>query len=524
MRGRDLEWPGAAALRRPQKGEHYKKNRRDNLLHFGTNREEARRRFVGYYVYQQGRNDVLRQYLTRIAGGQSSDLTDAELLDRFVRRRDEAAFTALMQRHGGMVMGVCRRILRQAQDVEDACQATFMVLARKAKSIRRGDSLSCWLHGVAYRISLRLKADAARRTEQRRDTASLVQPEPETAVTWQEAMQVLDEELARLPKHLRATLVLCYLEGRTQDEAARRLGWTLGAFRGRLERAREKLRARLVRRGVTLPTVLFGAGLGSAALEAMPSALLAATSKSAASVATGVAARSVVSAKVAALSEGMVNNMVLTKFKIVVAFLFVALAVAGAAACFLPARNQATEVVLAAARSVQAQEDKSFQKLKLDADDLAEVTGVNIYKFQVNIPKGQRFRVVLREVKEKDAEPHVLHQYSFLKETADPLVIQVAFLRRDQKLAGALLSGEKDAEYRVVCAGCSPSGIVTIVPIPLADVPPTRKTLFVLQSDKQAQQIGLKGMQLITLVASEPGKPAPPPTSAPRAEWVIEPE
>lgn len=166
--------------------------------------------------------------------------------------------------------------------------------------------------------------------------------------------------------------------------------------------------------------------------------------------------------------------------------------------------------------------DSAFQKLKLDADDLANVTGVNVYKFQVNIPKGQKFRVVLRELKEKGAEPRVLHQFPFLKESDGPSVIRIAFLRRDRKLAGVLLSEEKDAEYGIECSGCSPSGMSTIVSTPLADLMPTRKTLYITQSDKHAKQMGLRGVQLITVVASEPGQPGPTVKTFPRAELLLE--
>ena len=189
--------------------------------------------------------------------------SDPELLDRFTRTGDEAAFAALVRRHHPMVLGVCRRVLRHAQDAEDACQAVFLVLARKAASVRGREALAGWLYRVASRVAT--KARAAKRSSAG-EPADV--PGPDDAVqdvSWREALAVLDEELVRLPAAYRAALVLCYLEGRTQDEAARQLGWTLGTLRGQLERAREKLRARLLRRGVSLPAALFGVALGSAA-------------------------------------------------------------------------------------------------------------------------------------------------------------------------------------------------------------------------------------------------------------------
>jgi hypothetical protein len=187
-------------------------------------------------------------------------------------------------------------------------------------------------------------------------------------------------------------------------------------------------------------------------------------------------------------------------------------------------RAQVIPVKHAPADGGQRLEDQAFHKLKLDADDLAEVTGVNVYKFQVAMPKGQHFRVVFREVREDGAEPRVLHQFPFVKDSDTPTTVRVGFLRSDRKLAGFLLSEEKQAEYRVDCPGCSPPGFATIVSQPLADVPPTRKTLFVSGSDKEAKQMGLKGLQLITVVTSEPGKAMLRPTGSPRAELVIEPE
>jgi RNA polymerase sigma factor (sigma-70 family) len=189
------------------------------------------------------------------AGGRPSD---QDLLSRFVRDRDEAAFAALVERHAGLVLGVCRRLLRHAHDAEDACQATFLVLARRAATIRKQASLASWLHGVAFRAAANLRRTRARRSAH--ETALAEPPAtPPADVTWREVQAVLDEELARLPERLRAPLVLCYLEGRTRDEAAQLLGWSPGALRGRLERGRERLRARLTRRGLALPTALLAA-------------------------------------------------------------------------------------------------------------------------------------------------------------------------------------------------------------------------------------------------------------------------
>src|SRR5262245_21964485 len=195
---------------------------------------------------------VLAHIRKRIAARDQDALSDRDLLNRFLKDRDEAAVTVLVERHGAMVLGICRRVLGHAHDAEDACQATFLVLVRRAASVRKKESLASWLHGVAYHVATNLKRDLARR---RRREATVVNEPPQDPLddlTWREAQAVLDAELALLPERFRAPLVLCCLEGKTRDEAARQLGWTTGTLRGRLERGREMLRARLTRRGVAL--------------------------------------------------------------------------------------------------------------------------------------------------------------------------------------------------------------------------------------------------------------------------------
>ncbi len=198
---------------------------------------------------------------------------DAELLRRWVESRDEDAFTALVSRHGRMVHGVCRRILGNNHDAEDAFQAVFLTLARKAATLRHPEALSGWLHGVAVRLAYKARTIALRRrcgdpessTREPRDP----HPDPLDALSARELLGLIDREIARLPETYRLPLVLCDLEGRTQPEAAELLGWTLGSFRGRLLRGRERLRARLVRRGIA-PAVLTAAGVQGTADAAMP--------------------------------------------------------------------------------------------------------------------------------------------------------------------------------------------------------------------------------------------------------------
>jgi RNA polymerase sigma factor (sigma-70 family) len=251
---------------------------------------------------------------------------DQGLLRRFLGEGDEAAFEALLQRHGPMVLDVCRGVLGNEADAEDAFQATFLLLARKAGSIRQAASLASWLHGVARRTALRARADSARR--QRHEARA---PERSAAtdpdeLTWREVRQAVHEELDRLPERHRAALVLCYLEGRTQDEAAAQLGLAKGTLKGHLERGRALLRARLVRRGLGPgAVVVLGAWPAASATACLSPALLVAAVKGATAVASGGAA-SAVSPNVAALTEGMVKAMFVKKLKIAAILL---LAIAG---------------------------------------------------------------------------------------------------------------------------------------------------------------------------------------------------
>jgi RNA polymerase sigma factor (sigma-70 family) len=208
---------------------------------------------------------------------------DRRLLRRFVASGDGAAFADLVQRHGPLVLSLCRRLLQDAHDAEDAFQATFLVLAQQAAAIRRPDSLASWLYGVAYRLAGKMRAQAARRRQLERRIADRPAANLAAELTWRELCAALDEELARLPDHLRTPLLLCYTEGKTQDEAARQLGWPRGTFKRRLERARELVRGRLCRRGLALSAVLTAALLADpAAGAAVPAALVERTVRAAA--------------------------------------------------------------------------------------------------------------------------------------------------------------------------------------------------------------------------------------------------
>ncbi len=204
--------------------------------------------------------------------------TDAHLLQRFAAHRDEAAFAILVERHGPLVLSVCRRVLGIVQDAEDAFQATFLVLARKAGAIQEPGLLGNWLYGVASRIARKARAGVSKRQMHEKQVRLLPSLQAPAAAEPNDLGPVLDEELARLPEKYRAALVLCYLEGKTNEEAARLLRWPTGTVKGRLARARELLRSRLVRRGLQASALLLAASLtGARARAGQVSAALAQT-------------------------------------------------------------------------------------------------------------------------------------------------------------------------------------------------------------------------------------------------------
>jgi RNA polymerase sigma factor (sigma-70 family) len=227
-------------------------------------------------------NGVFHRLRALAAVHTSRACNDRELLERFLTAEDEAAFTLLVERHGPMILGLCRRLLRDRHEADDACQATFLVLARKARTVRKQESLASWLHGVAYRVSISLRRQRARRVRREQSACKTPVQEPDDGLTWRELRPVLDEELQRLPERYRAPLILCYLEGKTRDEAAQELGAKPAALHGLLDRGRKMLRDRLTRRGLTLSAVLFTTALTDIAARAALAPGLVVTSAQAA--------------------------------------------------------------------------------------------------------------------------------------------------------------------------------------------------------------------------------------------------
>ena len=262
----------------------------------------------------------VRQLRGVLAARETAKLTEADLWERYVRERDEAAFETLVREHGPMVLSVCRRILRNEQDAEDAFQATFLVLIRKAASLRSPRTLANWLHGVARRTAL----EAQRAAAKRRAKEAVVPPRmmmPDDPCD--DTRTALDEELGRLAEKYRIAVVLCDLEGKTRKEVARQLGWAEGTVASRLARGRSILAKRLARRGFAGAVVAATLADG-AAPACVPSALVVSTITAASfSAARAAAAKEVLSSTVAALTEGVLKSMLLTKLKGVIALLLV---------------------------------------------------------------------------------------------------------------------------------------------------------------------------------------------------------
>jgi RNA polymerase sigma factor (sigma-70 family) len=267
-----------------------------------------------------GPNSAVQRHLRTLFNvGTYGALTDGQLLDRFAAGGDEAAelaFAALVERHGPMVLRVCRSVLRDEHEAQDAFQATFLVLVRRRGSIWVGDSLGPWLHGVARRVASAARSAATRRRRHERKAAERAGPDGfESGGEDQRALeQALHEEIGRLPERYRAPVVHCLLEGLTHEQAAQSLGWPLGTVKSRLAQGRERLRLRLTRRGLTPAAILSGGALAARPVRAaVPAALAAATARAAVLLATGPAPAGVVPAGVAALATTFLRRKLMTK-------------------------------------------------------------------------------------------------------------------------------------------------------------------------------------------------------------------
>jgi RNA polymerase sigma factor (sigma-70 family) len=283
---------------------------------------------------------ILRQ-VRALADPRTAAASDAELLARFRARREEAAFAELLGRHGPMVLAVGRRLLGQDPEAEDVFQATFLLLARKAGAIRKPESVASWLHSVAQRLAVRARTQAARRQAHEEQAADMRRTGPRPNTAWQELQQLLDDALQQVPAKYRAALVLCYLEGKTQEEAAQQFGCAVGTVKSWLVRGRKLLQARLVRRGVVLSAGSLATALtASAASAAVPALLVQPTLAAALQFGSGQTAAALVSARTAALVNTGLQLLVMGKLKAATPLLIaLVLLCAGAAVAYQAAER-----------------------------------------------------------------------------------------------------------------------------------------------------------------------------------------
>jgi RNA polymerase sigma factor (sigma-70 family) len=277
-------------------------------------------------------SEVIQHLRRTVLLHDGAGLTAGQLLEDYISRRDEAALAALVQRHGPMVWGVCRRVLRHHHDAEDAFQATFLVLVRKAASIVPRQMVANWLYGVAHQTALNARAAAAKRKRRERQVTEMPEPAVTEQDLWHDLQPILDEELSRLPDKYRSVVILCDLEGKTRKEAARQIGVPDGTVAGWLARARVRLAKRLAQRGVVLSGGALAAVLSqNGASAAVPTSVVSSTIRAASLYAAGQgAATGAISVKVVALTEGVMKAVFLSKLKSVSVVLLVVAAQIGA--------------------------------------------------------------------------------------------------------------------------------------------------------------------------------------------------
>jgi RNA polymerase sigma factor (sigma-70 family) len=265
------------------------------------------------------------QHLRRTTLADEARVSDGQLLDQFIENQDETAFAALVERHSRMVWGVCRRIVAHHQDAEDAFQATFLVLARKAMSIRPREMVANWLFGVAHRTALKAKTMAAKRSRREKQVTTMPEPEAAGPGSWGDLESLIDQELANLPDKYRIVIVLCDLEGKKGKDVARQLKIPEGTLASRLRTGRVMLAKRLARQGLALSGgALATVFAQNAASACAPTGLVSSTIKAATLTAAGkTAAATLISANAAALMEGVIKAMLLTKLKTAIAVVLV---------------------------------------------------------------------------------------------------------------------------------------------------------------------------------------------------------
>jgi RNA polymerase sigma factor (sigma-70 family) len=316
-----------------------------------------------------GAMDPVVRYLRRVARPRGPvERTDGELLRAFLADRSEVAFEMLVRRHGGMVLGVCRRVLGNLHDAEDAFQATFLVLARKGASVLPREQVGNWLHGVALRTALEARGRRARRRSRELQVIDMPHPSVAPDVDYEALHRLLDQELNRLPAKYRSALVLCELEGRSRKEAALQLGLAEGTLSSRLATGRQMLVKRLARQGVSVPVAGLAIALATQAAQgAVRPTLVSLAARAALLVGAGRAAPGLFSPQVLSLSQGVLKTMFLHRLKVIsVLLLGITLGAAGVGTVAGPAKGEAAGSALPVllARAAIGQQNESAEPLE----------------------------------------------------------------------------------------------------------------------------------------------------------------
>jgi RNA polymerase sigma factor (sigma-70 family) len=338
----------------------FPENRASNYSRAGSSTEEATdATHPGNTMATNHLSEFVRNLHRAALQRDGAGLTDGQLLASFIEDRDEVALAALVRRHSTMVWGVCRRVLCNHHDAEDAFQATFLVLVRKAATIMERERVGNWLYGVAYQTALKARATAARRRVRERLVTAMPEPAAAEQATWNDLRPLLDQELSRLPEKYRIPIVLCELAGKTRKEAAQQLGVPEGTLAGQLARGRAMLAKRLTRRGLALTSASLAMLLTQHAASAhAPTAVVASTIKAATLFAAGTAPLGGASAQALALMKGVSQTMFLSKLKFVAAAVLSVALVGGVGGLAYHGR----------AVGASARDDKKADKPKDDKD------------------------------------------------------------------------------------------------------------------------------------------------------------
>ena len=404
--------------------------------------------------------DAMRR-MGRLNGLQGAlSLTDAQLLERFVARRDEPAFAALMVRHGPMVLCLCRQMLRDAQEAEDAFQAAFLVLVRNAKSIRNRLSLGAWLYGVAYRVAARLRGRSERRRTSEQPGVDLSTLAASADPVNADLRYVLHEEVRRLPEKFRAPVVLCYLEGKTNEEAARQLQLPVGTVKARLSRARDMMRLRLARRGMDAAVALLGEDSRLRTrntASVLPIILFDATVRAAMRTAVGGAAQGLATARAVGLAKVVAAAMQLARLKVAGVVL--------AAACLIGVGTTALSFLTRTGEG----------SVSLTAPETTAQTTAS--------PQGAPTEPPPRNV--ADAQPHpAAAEHKAIRSRSDDVCRLEAVQRLKELVEQLLLGGRKDKGPDLMTEPCSViRGATDMQAHPFPQQPTERKTVPDMNSD-----------------------------------------